>query len=188
MLNNISLVLYNQKKQRGWLYEKKFFSLLVAIFVFASIAPSFAGATEQNTYTDENLMLLESDFLLNVDLNQQEDLVSNGNSVIQSRFALPFPVYFIPGIGQVTLLGTGVVVGGGVAYEASSWIAEMVNSYLAADTADEIISKKKKGSIRKEFPSEYLDKTLNEIEKDAKAGKPRAKKAKKLLTDKRFDK
>lgn len=166
--------------------RKNFFSLLVAIFVFASIAPNFAGATEQNTYTDENLMLLESDFLL--DLNQQEDLVSNGNDVVQSRFALPFPVYFIPGIGQVTLLGTGVVVVGGVAYEASSWIAEMVNSYLAADTADEIISKKKKGSIRKEFPSEYLDKTLNEIEKDAKAGKPRAKKAKKLLTDKRFDK
>lgn len=69
-------------------------------------------------------------------------------------------------------------------YEASSWIAEMVNSYLAADTADEIISKKKKGSIRKDFPSEYLDKTLNEIEKEAKARKPRAKKVKKLLTDK----
>lgn len=46
-----------------------------------------------------------------MDLNQQECLVSNGNDVIQSRFALPFPVYFIPGIGQVTLLGTGVVVG-----------------------------------------------------------------------------
>lgn len=85
-------------------------------------------------------------------------------------------------------MGTGVVVVGVVVYEASSWIAKMVNSYLAADTADEIISKKKKGSIRKEFPSEYLNKTLNEIEKDAKAGKPRAKKAKKLLTDKRFDK
>lgn len=83
---------------------------MVAIFVFSSIAPSFAGATEQNTYTDENLMLLESDFLLNVDLNQQEDWVSNDSDVIQSRFALPFPVYFIPGIGQVTLLGTGVVI------------------------------------------------------------------------------
>ncbi|MCM3112641.1 hypothetical protein [Lederbergia lenta] len=59
---------------------------------------------------------------------------------------------------------------------------------MKAETADQIISKKKKASIRKEFPSEYLNKTLNEIEKDVKAGKARAKKAKKLLTDKRFNK
>lgn len=69
-----------------------------------------------------------------------------------------------------------------------SWVYNAVKSFLKAETADQIISKKKKASIRKEFPSEYLNKTLNEIEKDVKAGKARAKKAKKLLTDKRFNK
>ncbi|CAM4102220.1 hypothetical protein [Lederbergia lenta] len=77
---------------------------------------------------------------------------------------------------------------GGVLYVAGSWVYNAVKSFLKAETADQIISKKKKASIRKEFPSEYLNKTLNEIEKDAKAGKARAKKAKKLLTDKRFNK
>lgn len=41
-------------------------------------------------------LIREKRRLLNVDLNQQEDLVSDGNDVIQSRFALPFQVYFIP--------------------------------------------------------------------------------------------
>ncbi|MED0670110.1 hypothetical protein P4S95_07725 [Aneurinibacillus aneurinilyticus] len=97
-------------------------------------------------------------------------------------------VYAIPGIGEVALLATGAVLIGGAIYEAGSWLYDVVASWLKSDTARDIIAKKKKGSILREFPSEYLDKTLNEIEKDAKKGVPNAKKAKKLLTDKRFDK
>jgi RHS repeat-associated protein len=55
-------------------------------------------------------------------------------------------------------------------------------------SADDLISQECKGSIRKEFPSEYLTKTLEQILKDAKKGVDGAKKAKKLLTDKRFKK
>jgi hypothetical protein len=58
-------------------------------------------------------------------------------------------------------------------------------------TADEIIGKFKKGSVRNEFPAEHINSTLAEIEKATKqkgeAGAI-AKKAKKLLKDKRFDK
>ena len=55
-------------------------------------------------------------------------------------------------------------------------------------TADEIISEEKKGSIRKKFPSEWLDKTKKEIEKAAKKGDKSAQTAKKLLQDKDFNK
>lgn len=97
-------------------------------------------------------------------------------------------IYDIPGIGQVALLATGLVVIGGVLYGVGTWLYDVVSSWLQSETARDIIADKKKGSILREFPSEYLDKTLNEIEKDAKKGVPNAKKAKKLLTDKRFDK
>ena len=55
-------------------------------------------------------------------------------------------------------------------------------------TAQDIISEKKKASIHHEFPGEYLHKTLAEIERDARQNVSNAKRAKKLLTDKRFDK
>ena len=59
---------------------------------------------------------------------------------------------------------------------------------LFAKTAQEIISETKKGSINQEFPGEWLDKTLEKIEEAAKKGDASARKAKKLLNDKRFNK
>jgi hypothetical protein len=58
----------------------------------------------------------------------------------------------------------------------------------AKQTAKNIIAGEKKGSINREFPKEWLNKTYEEISKAAKAGDKSAKKAKKLLDDKRFDK
>jgi hypothetical protein len=55
-------------------------------------------------------------------------------------------------------------------------------------TARDIIAKEKKGTIHRVFPVEYLDKTLAEIERDARQNVPNAKTAKKLLTDSRFNK
>lgn len=55
-------------------------------------------------------------------------------------------------------------------------------------TARDIIAEKKKASIHREFPGDYFDKTLTEIERDAKQNVDNAKKAKKLLTDSRYNK
>jgi hypothetical protein len=57
-----------------------------------------------------------------------------------------------------------------------------------AETARQIIEKYKKGSIWREFPGEWADKTMEEIERAARAGDKSAQKAKKLLTDGRFNK
>lgn len=55
-------------------------------------------------------------------------------------------------------------------------------------TAQQIISKYKRGSINREFPSEYELEKWEETERDAKKGIDAAQKAHKLLTDSRFDK
>lgn len=54
--------------------------------------------------------------------------------------------------------------------------------------AKDIISEEKAGKINKEFPEEFKDKTWEEINKAAKEGDRKARKAKKLLGDGRFDK
>jgi len=59
---------------------------------------------------------------------------------------------------------------------------------MAGKTANQIISEFKKGEIRREFPSEYLEKTFEEIDRDAKSGIKNARKAKKLLEQARFNK
>lgn len=147
--------------------------LIFSLVIFTLEVPTMAA--EQEVGSNYTGMQDDSDAI-----KETED------NAVQPAFAPA--VYAIPGIGEVALAATGAVVIGGVTYKASSWIANAVQSYLSADTANEIISKKKRGSIRKEFPSEYLDKTLNEIENDAKAGNAKARTAKKLLKEKRFDK
>lgn len=52
--------------------------------------------------------------------------------------------------------------------------------------AAEWLSKMVKGKVMREFPSEYLDKTINEILRDAKAGIKTAQKARKLLTNQEY--
>ncbi len=56
------------------------------------------------------------------------------------------------------------------------------------ETAEEIIAGSKKASILREFPSQFLDKTLKEIKLAKQEGVPFAAKAWKLLTDSRFNK
>ena len=55
-------------------------------------------------------------------------------------------------------------------------------------TAKEWIGKYCKGSVLREFPAEYLDWTIEQIEAEAKKGNAKARKALKLLKDGRFRK
>jgi len=63
-----------------------------------------------------------------------------------------------------------------------------VNSDWQGLTAKEIIGRYKKGMINKEFPGQFYDKTIEFIQTAAAKGDREAKKAMKLLTNKRFDK
>ncbi|NLF41560.1 MAG: hypothetical protein GX587_02580 [Bacteroidales bacterium] len=93
-------------------------------------------------------------------------------------FVLPFAI----GAAEV-IYAAGVAICGYIVINDTIKIV-----YDASETAKEIIGKYKKGSIWGEFPKEYSEKTMGEIEKDAKAGNKQAQKAKKLLKDKDFDK
>jgi hypothetical protein len=57
-------------------------------------------------------------------------------------------------------------------------------------TVQQIIAEEKRGSItrKKDFPSELLDKTFDEIDRLARQGNRRAQQMRKMLTDRRFDK
>jgi|GEM_PF-4717796 len=55
-------------------------------------------------------------------------------------------------------------------------------------TGRQIIEAYKKGSIMRKFPSQFLEKTIEEIDESAKKGERDARTAMKLLTDSRFDK
>jgi RHS repeat-associated protein len=55
-------------------------------------------------------------------------------------------------------------------------------------TAQQVISQECRGSINKEFPSQFLENTLKEIKQIVKAGDKAARKAMKLLNDNRFKK
>ena len=122
---------------------------------------------------------------------------TNSSEIQVASFALgalaPFmgSTIFIPGLGQFVVTAAGLVIGGVVVFKAGSLAWNKAKAYLADEsnwTADQIISKKRKGSIRREFPSEFLKKTLKQIDKEAKQGNAKAKKAKKLLQDGRFKK
>jgi hypothetical protein len=54
--------------------------------------------------------------------------------------------------------------------------------------ASDIIAEECQGSIHREFPSQWLDKTLEDITKAAKQGDASAQKALKLLNNRRFKK
>ena len=59
---------------------------------------------------------------------------------------------------------------------------------LHDDTPIEDVLKTKTGSILREFPREWLKRRWHELERAACTGDKKARKAKKLLTDRRFDK
>lgn len=82
-------------------------------------------------------------------------------------------------------------MGGKLIYEVGSWAWNKVIKFIENEdnlTAQEFIGKHCKGSILREFPSEYLGKTIKEIEKEAKKGNAHVRKALKLLRDQRFRK
>jgi len=96
-------------------------------------------------------------------------------------------------IGAFTGLGASL----GLAADASNGTGRLLDMLQASKsgppddndpTAGEIISRDKKGSINRVFPGEMRDKTRGEIDELARKGDKAARTARKLLTEKRFNK
>ncbi|MDQ0815666.1 hypothetical protein QF033_000244 [Bacillus pumilus] len=153
---------------------KKIISTLLALSVFTFVLQAPAKATE-----NENIVINPNDLV-----SSEGEI--NHDQIAETKFAIPIPFFFIPGLGQVAVLATGAVIVGGMIFSSNSWEAQVVKHHKM--TANEFISKNRKGKIRGEFPTEYLNKTIDQINKDAKKGIKKARTAKKLLTDNRFKK
>ncbi len=187
----------------------KFITLLCITVISANISlPSISVlANEQDNTTlnhsSETIIVTDTELIINEHSYTEQELIAlletaTPQPQIQERSALAIGgasayagSYFIPGVGQVLLAATGVVIIGGVTIYATHWAAKAITNFFNSEdnmTANDIISNRRRGSIRREFPGEYLDKTYGKIKKDAKAGKKRARTAKKLLEDSRFKK
>ncbi|MGT2745034.1 hypothetical protein ACVRW4_06800 [Streptococcus phocae subsp. phocae] len=191
----------------------KYIKLLCIAIISANIAlPSVSVlAREQDNITlnsasnssSETVIVTDNELIINGHSYTEQELVAlleiaTPQPQIQPRSAVAIGgaayyagSYFIPGVGQVLLTATGVVVIAGVTIYATHWAANAIRNFFNSEdnmTANDIISNRRKAGVRREFPGEYLNKTLKEIKKEANSGKARAKKAKKLLQDGRFKK
>lgn len=151
---------------------KKLLSVVLSGALLVAYTPINVLAAEK-----EDIDFIQSELEIVID----EDLEVNPQAAVGA-------LVFVPGVGQALVIGAGIFTVGFATYKVGTWIGDCINSFIKKETADQYISKNRKAAIRGQFPGEYLGKTLNEIEKDAKAGKSRAKSAKKLLTDNRFKK
>lgn len=153
--------------------------------------------------SDDHIVVTDTELIINGKSYTEQELLTLLETAIpqpqtQTRSAIAIGgatayagSYLIPGVGQVLLAATGVVIIGGVTIYATHWAANAIKNFFNNEdnmTANDIISNRRKAGVRREFPGEYLDKTLKQIKKEADAGKSRAKKAKKLLQDGRFKK
>jgi RHS repeat-associated protein len=144
----------------------------------------------------------------NPDPSEPELPIAPKNAETNPLYLYPPIVAVVPEV--IVIAGIVIIVGGTLTfnYEYNQEVAasdkpiveklilmgyspEAVSFYMAkrgSMTAGEIIGNEKKGSINREFPNQWRDKTYNEITKAAKSGDKTAQKAKKLLDDGRFDK
>lgn len=179
--------------------------LVASIFTTNILTPmNTVLATEKSGYesedtTEANVVITDSELIINGKSITEEELIALLSSAIETPVIQPRSFaaaayagsYFVPGLGQVMLAATGAVIIGGITITAGHWAWKAITNFFSNEdnmTADDIISKRRKGSVRREFPTEYLGKTLGEIKKEANKGNARAKKAKKLLQDGRFKK
>ncbi|MBE1555412.1 hypothetical protein [Sporosarcina limicola] len=151
---------------------RKSLSVFLSGALLLTYTPISALAAEK-----EDIDFIQSELEIVID----EDLEVNPQAAIGTLF-------LVPGVGPAVVIGVGLFAVGYTSYQVGTWIGDCINSFIEHESADKYISKNRKAGIRAKFPGQYLEKTLNEIEKDAKAGNSDAKTAKKLLTDGRWKK
>ena len=148
------------------------------------LANDYANTSVQYS-TDNNVVITDTELIINGHSYTEQELIAlletaTPQPQIQPRSAVAISgaayagFYFIPSVGQVLLLATGVVVIAGVTIHASHWAAKAIQNFFNNEdnmTANDIISNRRKANVRREFPGEYLDKTLKQIKKRSRCRK-----------------
>ncbi|HDR7785140.1 MULTISPECIES: hypothetical protein [unclassified Bacillus (in: firmicutes)] len=147
---------------------------LLGISAFSLLTTSFTMSTQAATHELDNVPVISVETVEDSKIE-----VAEFNQVERFAFPLAIPVIIWGARGaqvvhKVWKAGKLVTIGSAVG--------------ISGMKAQDVIGKYKKGAINKEFPGSMKNKTVKEIEDLAKKGNKDAKKAKKLLTDKRFNK
>ncbi|MBM6513522.1 hypothetical protein BBG06_08955 [Streptococcus dysgalactiae subsp. equisimilis] len=179
------MIQIEKSKKRRFLMKSrriKCITLLCIAVISANISlPSISVlANEQDNttlnYSSEAVIVTDTELIINGHSYTEQELVELLETATpQPRSAIAIGgaayyagSYFIPGVGQVLLAATGAVVIAGATIYATHWAANTIKNFFNSEdnmTANDIISNRRKAGVRREFPGEYLNKTLKEIKK-----------------------
>lgn len=179
------MIQIEKSKKRRFLMKSrriKCITLLCIAVISANISlPSISVlANEQDNttlnYSSEAVIVTDTELIINGHSYTEQELVELLETATpQPRSAIAIGgaayyagSYFIPGVGQVLLAAIGAVVIAGATIYATHWAANTIKNFFNSEdnmTANDIISNRRKAGVRREFPGEYLNKTLKEIKK-----------------------
>lgn len=179
------MIQIEKSKKRRFLMKSrriKCITLLCIAVISANISlPSISVlANEQDNttlnYSSEAVIVTDTELIINGHSYTEQELVELLETATpQPRSAIAIGgaayyagSYFIPEVGQVLLAATGAVVIAGATIYATHWAANTIKNFFNSEdnmTANDIISNRRKAGVRREFPGEYLNKTLKEIKK-----------------------
>ncbi len=145
------------------IYLKSFIAFgLVFIFSLTSISPALAETiNKKNTIIIDGQEFTEDEFNDLLDSSYSVDVTSIEKQTRSGVLTLYTGTMFVPVIGKVVILTSGVVLVGGVAYKAGSWVSNKVSNYLKQKQANEI--KKINDTIPSKIKNGYGKVNLNKF-------------------------
>ena len=84
-------------------------------------------------------------------LNQTVEVSGSSNGIVQPQMAMAAGAYFIPGVGEVLIAATGVIIVAGVTIAAGSWLYNTITDWLSDSDARAI------AKIKGKIPSRLRD-------------------------------
>ncbi|WP_143320956.1 hypothetical protein [Clostridium sp. HBUAS56010] len=84
-------------------------------------------------------------------LNQAVEVSGSSNGIVQPQMAMAAGAYFIPGVGEVLIAATGVIIVAGVTIAAGSWLYNTITDWLSDSDARAI------AKIKGKIPSRLRD-------------------------------
>jgi hypothetical protein len=107
-------------------------------------------------------------------LNQAVEVSGSSSGIIQPQMAVAAGVYFIPGIGEIAIAATGVIIVAGVAVVAGSWLYDTITDWLGNSDARAIA--KIKGKIPSRLRDDNGDVDLGKFDQKVKGTDSRKEK------------
>lgn len=123
---------------------KKFISLLlVLMLVFGVVSSSFANVESSNygnvfRRVDDEVFVSEDENMFEGNCCSNE--YDNGTESVSATSSAVAATYFIPGLGKVVLLATGVILFKDEIVSVGSWLYNLIKTFIENFTDDKIVN------------------------------------------------